>query len=94
MFTAAVVNADPDAAVPWLATAYVPAPSLETLVRACGPLPAGAIPLARRRHRGSPGVRARGRAGARDLAVQRAGRQRRPEGHRLRHFASRGLPVR
>jgi serine/threonine protein kinase/outer membrane protein assembly factor BamB len=43
VFTAAVVNADPDAAVPWLATAYVPAPSLETLVRACGPLPAGAI---------------------------------------------------
>ncbi|UGQ10290.1 PQQ-binding-like beta-propeller repeat protein [Yinghuangia sp. ASG 101] len=43
VFTAAVVNADPDAAVPWLATAYVPAPSLETLVRACGPLPASAV---------------------------------------------------
>ncbi|MGW0659632.1 protein kinase domain-containing protein [Streptodolium elevatio] len=43
VFTAAVVNADPDAAVPWLATAYVPAPSLETLVRSCGPLPASAV---------------------------------------------------
>ncbi|MCF2527794.1 serine/threonine-protein kinase [Yinghuangia soli] len=43
VFTAAVVNADPDAAVPWLATAYVPAPSLETLVRSCGPLPPSAI---------------------------------------------------
>jgi serine/threonine protein kinase len=39
VFTAAVVAADPDADVPWLATAYVPAPSLDRLVRACGPLP-------------------------------------------------------
>src|SRR5712671_5219910 len=38
-FTAAVVEADPDADVPWLATAYVPAPSLSRLVLACGPLP-------------------------------------------------------
>jgi serine/threonine protein kinase len=38
-FTAAVVEADPDADVPWLATAYVPAPSLQQLVHACGPLP-------------------------------------------------------
>ena len=28
VFTAAVVEADPDADLPWLATAYVPAPSL------------------------------------------------------------------
>jgi Protein kinase domain len=39
VFTAAVVAADADADVPWLATAYVPAPSLTQLVRACGPLP-------------------------------------------------------
>jgi serine/threonine protein kinase len=39
VFTAAVVAADPEADVPWLATAYVPAPSLSRLVRACGPLP-------------------------------------------------------
>jgi serine/threonine protein kinase len=39
VFTAAVVAADPEADMPWLATAYVPAPSLSQLVRACGPLP-------------------------------------------------------
>jgi serine/threonine protein kinase len=38
-FTAAVVEADPDADLPWLATAYVSAPSLSRLVAACGPLP-------------------------------------------------------
>ncbi|HEU5419577.1 MAG TPA: protein kinase [Streptosporangiaceae bacterium] len=39
LFTAAVVAADPEADMPWLATAYVPAPSLSRLVRACGPQP-------------------------------------------------------
>jgi protein kinase-like protein len=43
VFTAAVVAADADADVPWLATAYVPAPSLSQLVRSCGPLPVPAI---------------------------------------------------
>ena len=42
-FTAAVVAADPEADVPWLATAYVPAPSLAGLVRICGPLPVPAV---------------------------------------------------
>jgi serine/threonine protein kinase len=42
-FTAAVVAADPEADVPWLATAYVPAPALSTLVRTCGPLPVPAV---------------------------------------------------
>jgi serine/threonine protein kinase len=42
-FTAAVVEADPEADLPWLATAYVPAPSLARLVKACGPLPVGAV---------------------------------------------------
>ncbi|WP_156726760.1 serine/threonine-protein kinase, partial [Streptomyces apocyni] len=42
-YTAAVVDADPRAAVPWLATAYVPAPSLEEIVNECGPLPAEAV---------------------------------------------------
>ncbi len=42
-FTAAVADADPDADLPWLATAYVPAPSLARLVKACGPLPAGTV---------------------------------------------------
>ena len=39
VFTAAVVAANPEAEMPWLATAYVPAPSLSRLVRAFGPLP-------------------------------------------------------
>jgi hypothetical protein len=43
VFTAAVVEADPEAEVPWLATAYVPAPSLDQLVQACGPLPVLAV---------------------------------------------------
>ncbi len=43
VFTAAVVAADPDADIPWLATAYIPAPSLEQLVRECGPLPVPAL---------------------------------------------------
>jgi serine/threonine protein kinase len=39
VFTAPVVEADPDADLPWLATAYIPAPSLRDLVRECGALP-------------------------------------------------------
>ncbi|MGH3153838.1 MAG: serine/threonine-protein kinase, partial [Streptosporangiaceae bacterium] len=42
-FTAAVVEAYPEADLPWLATAYVPAPSLARLVKACGPLPVDAV---------------------------------------------------
>jgi serine/threonine protein kinase len=42
-FTAAVVAADSEADMPWLATTYVPAPSLNGLVRACGPLPVPAV---------------------------------------------------
>jgi outer membrane protein assembly factor BamB len=42
-YTAAVVDADPRAAVPWLATAYVPAPSLEEIVNETGPMPAQAV---------------------------------------------------
>jgi hypothetical protein len=44
VFTAAVVAADPDAEVPWLATGYVPAPTLAHLVDTCGPLP---VPVVR-----------------------------------------------
>jgi serine/threonine protein kinase len=43
VFTAAVVAADPEADRPWVATAYVPAPSLSVLVRECGPLPVPAV---------------------------------------------------
>ena len=42
-FTAAVVGADPHADLPWLATVYVPAPSLEELVANCGPLAVSAV---------------------------------------------------
>ncbi|MFJ8628359.1 serine/threonine-protein kinase [Kitasatospora sp. NPDC093550] len=39
LFTAQVVDAGVDAATPWLATTYVPGPSLQQVVRAFGPLP-------------------------------------------------------
>jgi len=42
-FTAAVVAADSEADVPWLATVYVPAPTLSQLVQACGPIPPQAV---------------------------------------------------
>ena len=43
VFTAAVIEANAEADLPWVATAYVPAPSLSTLVRKCGPLPVPAV---------------------------------------------------
>src|SRR5262252_4484774 len=43
VFTASVIEADADADLPWVATAYVPAPSLATLVRKTGPLPVPAV---------------------------------------------------
>ncbi|MEV6977324.1 serine/threonine-protein kinase, partial [Kitasatospora sp. NPDC093806] len=39
LYTAQVVDAGVDAAVPWLATAYVAGPSLQQVVRQYGPLP-------------------------------------------------------
>jgi eukaryotic-like serine/threonine-protein kinase len=39
LFTALVVDADLDAPMPWLATAYVPGPSLNEAVHGHGPLP-------------------------------------------------------
>ncbi|QUF03737.1 protein kinase [Actinosynnema pretiosum subsp. pretiosum] len=38
-YTAAVVEADPDAEVPWLASVFVPGPSLQQAVATAGPLP-------------------------------------------------------
>jgi serine/threonine protein kinase len=43
MFTAAVVDADPDAVLPWMATAYVEGPSLADAVEEHGPLAPGAV---------------------------------------------------
>ncbi|MEU6379685.1 protein kinase [Streptomyces sp. NPDC046909] len=42
-WTAAVVAADPDATAPWLATEYVPGPSLAVAVRQHGPLPPACV---------------------------------------------------
>ncbi|MDX2290798.1 MULTISPECIES: protein kinase domain-containing protein [Streptomyces] len=43
-FTAGIVAADAEARVPWIATEYIPAPSLRDLVVSQGPLPAEAPP--------------------------------------------------
>jgi Protein kinase domain/PQQ-like domain len=45
LFTAAVVDADPDADPPWLATTYIDGPSLRDWVGEHGPLPPGAVLL-------------------------------------------------
>ena len=42
-WTASVVAADPDAETPWLATEYVPGPSLQQAVSEHGPLPVPAV---------------------------------------------------
>ncbi|WP_435974297.1 serine/threonine-protein kinase [Streptomyces sp. Qhu_M48] len=41
--TAQVVDADPDAEAPWLATAYIPGPTLSALVTAEGPMDEGRL---------------------------------------------------
>src|SRR5580692_117892 len=43
LFTALVVDADVDAEVPWLATAYVAGPSLAETVKEHGPMPAKSV---------------------------------------------------
>ncbi|MEW2357554.1 serine/threonine-protein kinase [Spirillospora sp. NPDC029432] len=43
VFTAPVLDADPDAAEPWLATAYLPGPTLREAVAAHGPMPPDAV---------------------------------------------------
>lgn len=45
LFTAPVIDADTDSAQPWLATAYVPGPSLAAAVAAHGALPVEAVLL-------------------------------------------------
>ncbi|MER8042155.1 serine/threonine-protein kinase [Streptomyces sp. NPDC094032] len=42
-YTAPVLDADPEAERPWVATGFVPGPSLEQVVRDHGPLPADSI---------------------------------------------------
>jgi hypothetical protein len=43
LYTAPVIDAGPNAAQPWLATAYVPGPSLQHAVGTWGPLPAESV---------------------------------------------------
>jgi hypothetical protein len=43
LYTAPVVDADPDAAVPWLATAYIAGPALNYAVTEYGPLPEASV---------------------------------------------------
>src|SRR5262244_2464736 len=43
LFTALVVDADVEGPMPWLATAYVPGPSLSEAVASQGPLPTAAV---------------------------------------------------
>ncbi len=45
LFTAQVLDADPDAPQPWLAISYVPGPSLRQAVSECGPLPRDTVIL-------------------------------------------------
>jgi Protein kinase domain len=45
LYTAQVLDADPDGSPPWLATAYVPGPSLHQAVSENGPMPAGTVLL-------------------------------------------------
>ncbi|MFF0338719.1 serine/threonine-protein kinase [Kribbella sp. NPDC004875] len=42
-FTAAVIDADPDADRPWLATEYLPGPTLQKAIETSGPLPADGV---------------------------------------------------
>jgi serine/threonine protein kinase len=43
LYTAPVIDAGPDAAQPWLATAYVPGPSLQYAIGSWGPLPPDSV---------------------------------------------------
>ncbi len=43
VYTAPIVDADPDAPLPWLATAFLPGLSLQDAIAAHGPLPAPAV---------------------------------------------------
>lgn len=42
-YTVPLLDADPDAAMPWLATPYIPGPTLEEAVAAHGPLPVPSV---------------------------------------------------
>ena len=69
IFTAPVVDADPDAPEPWMVTAFVSGPSLAEAVAKRGPMPVGAVLiLGRARRRPQLGAR-RGTRASRPQAV-------------------------
>src|ERR1700722_9552468 len=45
LYTAELLDADPDGTPPWLVTAYVPGPSLAQAVKTQGPVPQPLVPL-------------------------------------------------
>ena len=85
LYTAQVLDADPDASPPWLVTAYVPGPSLQQAVAGHGPLPADAVLLLMAGIAEALQGDSRGRSCApRPKAVQRAAGRGRTSGDRLR----------
>jgi eukaryotic-like serine/threonine-protein kinase len=86
----AVVDADPEAAPPWLATEYVPGPSLAEAVENTGPLPPSSVPVLAG-GLASALAHPRQRPGApRRQTVERAARAGRTATNRLRHRAGGG----
>ena len=87
IFTAPVVDADPDGPQPWLVTAYVDGPSLAEAVTAQGPMPVESVlTLAAGLAEGLGAVHAAGVV-HRDLKpAERATGRRRAAHHRLRHL--------
>ena len=92
VFTAMVVDADVDGPPAWLATAYVPGPSLSEAVNEHGPLPAGSLlTLAAGLAESLSAIHAAGVV-HRDLKPSNVLLARgRPAGHRLRHLPRGGI---
>ena len=89
VFTAQVVDADVDGPVAWMATAYVPGPSLTEAVETHGPLPeASLLALAAGLAESLNAIHAAGGAPGPETVERAAGRGR-PAGHRFRHLPGR-----
>ena len=87
IYTAPVVASGLNEHPPWLATAYVPGPSLDQVVSEHGPLPeAGVWPLAAGLAEALAAIHAVRGGAPRPQAGQRAAGRRRAPGDRLRHL--------